>query len=253
MAAKKIVNPVVAIVGATGAVGVELLAMPRAAQVPAEGAQAVRVGALGRQDDEVPRQGRCPCRSSPRPASPASTSACSPPAAARRRSSRRRPSRPARSSSTTRRRFAWTPACRSSSPRSTRDAIFTHKGIIANPNCSAIISITPLWPVHRKNRIKRMIISTYQAASGAGAAAMEELRESTRAYLDGRQVRAQGAAAPVRVQRVQPQHQDRSRDGAQRGRDEGHQRDAQDLRRSRTSRSASPACASPCCARIACR
>jgi aspartate-semialdehyde dehydrogenase len=64
--------------------------------------------------------------------------------------------------------------------------IKTHKGIIANPNCSAIISITPLWPIHKKNRIKRMIISTYQAASGAGAAAMEELRESTRAYLDGR-------------------------------------------------------------------
>ena len=41
--------------------------MPRAAQVSAEGAQAVRVGALGRQDDEVPRQGRCPCRSSRRP------------------------------------------------------------------------------------------------------------------------------------------------------------------------------------------
>jgi aspartate-semialdehyde dehydrogenase len=71
-------------------------------------------------------------------------------------------------------------------PEINREAIFTHQGIIANPNCSAIISITPLWPIHRKNRIKRMIISTYQAASGAGAAAMEELRESTRAYLDGR-------------------------------------------------------------------
>jgi aspartate-semialdehyde dehydrogenase len=71
-------------------------------------------------------------------------------------------------------------------PEINREAIFTHKGIIANPNCSAIISITPLWPVHRRNRIKRMIVSTYQAASGAGAAAMEELRESTRAYLEGR-------------------------------------------------------------------
>ncbi len=71
-------------------------------------------------------------------------------------------------------------------PEINRDAIFTHKGIIANPNCSAIISITPLWPVHQRNRIKRLIISTYQAASGAGAAAMEELRESTRAYLEGR-------------------------------------------------------------------
>ena len=71
-------------------------------------------------------------------------------------------------------------------PEINREAIFTHKGVIANPNCSAIISITPLWPVHRQNRIRRMIISTYQAASGAGAAAMEELRESTRAYLEGR-------------------------------------------------------------------
>jgi aspartate-semialdehyde dehydrogenase len=71
-------------------------------------------------------------------------------------------------------------------PEINGEAIATHKGIIANPNCSAIISITPLWPVHRKNRIKRMIVSTYQAASGAGAAAMEELRESTRAYLEGR-------------------------------------------------------------------
>jgi aspartate-semialdehyde dehydrogenase len=71
-------------------------------------------------------------------------------------------------------------------PEINPEAIATHKGIIANPNCSAIISITPLWPVHQRNRIKRMIISTYQAASGAGAAAMEELRESTRAYLDGR-------------------------------------------------------------------
>ena len=48
--------------------------------------------------------------------------------------------------------------------------IANHKGIIANPNCAAIISITPLWPVHQKNRIKRLIVSTYQAASGAGAA-----------------------------------------------------------------------------------
>jgi aspartate-semialdehyde dehydrogenase len=61
-----------------------------------------------------------------------------------------------------------------------------HRGIIANPNCCAIISITPLWPVHRANRIVRLMLATYQAASGAGAAAMEELRESTRAYLEGR-------------------------------------------------------------------
>jgi aspartate-semialdehyde dehydrogenase len=60
-----------------------------------------------------------------------------------------------------------------------------HKGIIANPNCAAITALVPLWPIHQSNRIKRVIISTYQAASGAGAAAMEELVESTRANLNG--------------------------------------------------------------------
>jgi aspartate-semialdehyde dehydrogenase len=60
-----------------------------------------------------------------------------------------------------------------------------HKGIIAVPNCSAITVLMPLWPIHLQNRIKRMIISTYQAASGAGAAAMAELVESTRATLAG--------------------------------------------------------------------
>ena len=61
-----------------------------------------------------------------------------------------------------------------------------HKGIIANPNCSAIISIVPLWPIHQVNRIRRLSVSTYQAASGAGAAAMAELEEATRAHLEGR-------------------------------------------------------------------
>jgi aspartate-semialdehyde dehydrogenase len=60
-----------------------------------------------------------------------------------------------------------------------------HKGIIAVPNCSAITALVPLWPIHRQNRIRRLILSTYQAASGAGAAAMEELMESTRASLAG--------------------------------------------------------------------
>ncbi|KRQ94900.1 aspartate-semialdehyde dehydrogenase [Bradyrhizobium valentinum] len=71
-------------------------------------------------------------------------------------------------------------------PEINANRIREHKGIIANPNCSAITALVPLWPIHRQNRIKRMIVSTYQAASGAGAAAMEELVESTRAYLDGR-------------------------------------------------------------------
>jgi aspartate-semialdehyde dehydrogenase len=71
-------------------------------------------------------------------------------------------------------------------PEINREALRGHHGIIANPNCTAIIAITPLWPIHRTNRIRRLIVASYQAASGAGAAAMRELVESTRAYLDGR-------------------------------------------------------------------
>jgi aspartate-semialdehyde dehydrogenase len=67
--------------------------------------------------------------------------------------------------------------------------IARHRGIIANPNCAAIISILPLWPIHRHNPIQRLQLATYQAASGAGAAAMEELREATRAHLEGREYR----------------------------------------------------------------
>jgi aspartate-semialdehyde dehydrogenase len=72
-------------------------------------------------------------------------------------------------------------------PEINPEAIAAHDGIIANPNCSTIIAIVPLWPIHKKNRIKRLIAATYQAASGAGAAAMEELRESTRAHLEDRE------------------------------------------------------------------
>ncbi len=71
-------------------------------------------------------------------------------------------------------------------PEINPETLASHPGIIANPNCAAIISITPLWPIHKLNPIRRLIISTYQAASGAGAAAMDELRESTRAALEER-------------------------------------------------------------------
>jgi aspartate-semialdehyde dehydrogenase len=70
-------------------------------------------------------------------------------------------------------------------PEINANRIREHKGIIAVPNCSAITALVPLWPIHQANRIKRVILSTYQAASGAGAAAMEELVESTRASLNG--------------------------------------------------------------------
>lgn len=70
-------------------------------------------------------------------------------------------------------------------PEVNAETIEGHNGIIANPNCVAIIACMPLWPLHRRHAIKRVHAATYQAASGAGAAAMAELEASTRAHLAG--------------------------------------------------------------------
>ncbi|GAQ80457.1 aspartate semialdehyde dehydrogenase [Klebsormidium nitens] len=59
-------------------------------------------------------------------------------------------------------------------------------GIIANPNCSTIIMLVPVTPLHKAGKVKRIVVSTYQAASGAGAAAMAELELQTREVLDGK-------------------------------------------------------------------
>jgi aspartate-semialdehyde dehydrogenase len=71
-------------------------------------------------------------------------------------------------------------------PEVNPEAAFAHNNIIANPNCTAAIAVLALWPLHRANAIRRVVAATYQAASGAGAAAMEELRASTEAYLANR-------------------------------------------------------------------
>ncbi|MEW6171524.1 MAG: aspartate-semialdehyde dehydrogenase [Bacillota bacterium] len=60
-----------------------------------------------------------------------------------------------------------------------------HKGIIANPNCSTIIMVVPLKPIYDAAGIKRVVVSTYQAVSGAGTAAINELGSQTRAVLNG--------------------------------------------------------------------
>jgi aspartate-semialdehyde dehydrogenase len=60
-----------------------------------------------------------------------------------------------------------------------------HKGIIANPNCTTIQMVVALYPLHRVNVIKRIIVATYQAVSGTGAAAVEELSEQARQVLQG--------------------------------------------------------------------
>ena len=71
-------------------------------------------------------------------------------------------------------------------PEINGEKVKEHNGIIANPNCSTIIGIVPVWPLHKVNPVKRMIVSTYQAASGAGMSAMRELESQSREILDGK-------------------------------------------------------------------
>jgi aspartate-semialdehyde dehydrogenase len=71
-------------------------------------------------------------------------------------------------------------------PEINPEMIKKHKGIIANPNCSTIIGIVPIWPLHKINPVKRMVVSTYQAASGAGMSAMLELENQAREILAGK-------------------------------------------------------------------
>lgn len=67
-----------------------------------------------------------------------------------------------------------------------QDCAVRPKGIIANPNCSTIIALVPLWPLHKAAGLKRAVIATYQAVSGAGAKAIDELEQQTREVLAGK-------------------------------------------------------------------
>jgi len=68
-------------------------------------------------------------------------------------------------------------------------AIAQHKGIIASPNCSTIQMVVALQPLHKAARVRRIVVSTYQAVSGSGAQAMEELLGQSRAVLAGEPAR----------------------------------------------------------------
>jgi len=73
-------------------------------------------------------------------------------------------------------------------PEVNADDAKQHKGIIANPNCSTIQLVVVLYPLHKVNPIKRIIVDTYQSVSGTGAAAVEELSTQTRQVLEGHSV-----------------------------------------------------------------
>ena len=70
-------------------------------------------------------------------------------------------------------------------PEVNPQAAFSHQGIIANPNCTTILLTLALAPLQARRPIKRVVVSTYQSASGAGARAMEELRQLSRTVLEG--------------------------------------------------------------------
>ncbi|HBG09067.1 MAG: aspartate-semialdehyde dehydrogenase [Limnochordia bacterium] len=80
-------------------------------------------------------------------------------------------------------------------PEVNKEEILKHKGIIANPNCSTILMVLPLKPIFDRAGIKRVVVSTYQAVSGAGGKAMDELRRQTEDYVAGREMEA--AILPV--------------------------------------------------------
>jgi len=64
-------------------------------------------------------------------------------------------------------------------PEINPDDLEWHKGLIANPNCTTIIMLMTLWPIYKVSKIKRIILSTYQAVSGTGWLAKEELKKQT--------------------------------------------------------------------------
>jgi aspartate-semialdehyde dehydrogenase len=66
--------------------------------------------------------------------------------------------------------------------------IASHRGIIANPNCTTAVTLMALYPLHRKFRVKRIFASSYQAVSGAGTLAMEELKLQSKAVISGRAI-----------------------------------------------------------------
>lgn len=70
-------------------------------------------------------------------------------------------------------------------------ALQNHQGFVANPNCSTIIALMPLAPLHRVAGIKRIIATTYQAVSGSGAKAIEELQDQSITHACGRPIHAE--------------------------------------------------------------
>lgn len=77
------------------------------------------------------------------------------------------------------------------------NALSRHQNIIANPNCSTIQLALVLKPLHDKYNVKRVVVSTYQAVSGAGKEAMDELISQTKESLDGKKLKSRNFTKPI--------------------------------------------------------
>lgn len=82
-------------------------------------------------------------------------------------------------------------------PEVNSDDVSAHKGIIANPNCSTIIMVVAINPIHLAAGLQRVIVSTYQAVSGAGIAGLNELTDQSRKVLTGEDFEPQTFAHPI--------------------------------------------------------
>ncbi len=82
-------------------------------------------------------------------------------------------------------------------PEINPEAARNHKGVISNPNCTTAIAAVALWPLHQKYGLKKVLISTYQATSGAGAKGMAELLEQTKVVFEGGEPKPEMFAHPI--------------------------------------------------------
>ena len=97
-------------------------------------------------------------------------------------------------------------------PEVNPEAAKAHHGIIANPNCTTILMALAVWPLHQVQPVQRLVVATYQSASGAGARAMEEVKQQARAILAGEEPVAESFPYPRAVNQF-PHHTPQNEQG----------------------------------------
>ena len=118
-------------------------------------------------------------------------------------------------------------------PEVNPQAAATHQGVIANPNCTTILMAVAIYPLHQIQPIQRIVVATYQSASGAGARAMEEVKQQAIAILAGKEPPTEIFPYPLAFNLFP--HNTRSKSaGLLRRRDENGERNPQDLWRCRS-------------------